>query len=120
VKRIFRVSYRTVLYRLAERPEYGKQIWQRFQYAHVSAYGRSLVREDEPERAPPADFHAAMVTSTAAGEPQRLSADDLVEDRWRRLVRAAVERDLITTSRAAELLGLDLTQTRARIAGWVD
>ena len=31
VKRIFRVSYRTVLYRLSEQEAYGKAIWQKFQ-----------------------------------------------------------------------------------------
>lgn len=120
VKRIFRVSYRTVLYRLSENHTYGSSIWQQFQIAFKAAHGRSLLKSDEPEALPPEDFQAAMVESRAAGEPKRLSADDFVEDRLSRLVRAAIERQLITVGRAAEILDENLKAMRERIASWVE
>ena len=120
VKRIFRVSYRTVLYRLSEHEAYGKKIWMKFQVAFIEGHGRSLTRSDEPEALPPADFQAAMVESRAADEPKRLSSDDFVEDRLSRLVRAALEKQFITVGRAAEILDEDLKTMRKRIASWVE
>ncbi len=120
VKRIFRVSYRTVLYRLSEQQAYGKAIWQQFQFAYKARFGQSLLKSDEPEALPPEDFNAAMVEPRAADEPKRLSDDDFVEDRLSRLVRTALEKELISVGRAAEILNLDLKSMRAVISSWVE
>lgn len=120
VKRIFRVSYRTVLYRLSEQPAYGKGIWQQFQFAYKARFGQSLLKSDEPQALPPEDFNAAFVEPRAADEPKRLSADDFVEDRLSRLVRAALEKELISVGRAAEILDVDLKTMRAVISSWVE
>jgi Zn-dependent peptidase ImmA (M78 family)/DNA-binding XRE family transcriptional regulator len=120
VKRIFRVSYRTVLYRLSEQQAYGKQIWQQFQFAYKAKFGQSLLKSDEPQALPPEDFNAAMVEPRAADEPKRLSDEDFVEDRLHRLVRTAVEKELISVGRAAEILDLDLKSMRAVISSWVE
>ncbi len=120
VKRIFRVSYRTVLYRLSEQATHGKAIWQQFQFAYKARFGQSLLKSDEPEALPPRDFNAAMVEPRAADEPNRLAADDFVEDRLSRLVRTALEKELISVGRAAEILDLDLKTMRAVISSWVE
>jgi Zn-dependent peptidase ImmA (M78 family)/DNA-binding XRE family transcriptional regulator len=120
VKRMFRVSYRTVLFRLSEQQVHGKSIWPKFQMAYRARFGRSLMKGDEPEGAPPADFSAGMVEAHAADEPKRLSSDDFVEDRVSRLVRAAVEKELISLGRAAEILNLDLKSMRAVLSTWVE
>ncbi len=120
VKRIFRVSYRTVLYRLSEQDAYGKAIWKQFQFAYKARFGQSLLKSDEREALPPEDFNAAMVEPRAADEPKRLSADDFVEDRLSRLVRTALEKELISVGRAAEILDLDLKSMRAVISSWVE
>jgi len=120
VKRIFRVSYRTVLYRLSEEDVYGKSIWQNFQVAYKARFGQSLLKSDEPKGLPPEDFNAAMVAARAADEPKRLSSDDFVEDRLYRLVRAALEKELISVGRAAEILDVDLKTMRESIAAWVE
>src|SRR5712691_2613872 len=120
VKRIFRVSYRTVLYRLSEQDAYGKAIWQQFQVAYKARFGQSLSKSDEPQRLPPEDFNAAMVEPRAADEPKRLSSEDFVEDRLSRLVRAALEKELISVGRAAEILNVDLKTMRAVISTWVE
>jgi Zn-dependent peptidase ImmA (M78 family)/DNA-binding XRE family transcriptional regulator len=115
VKRIFRVSYRTVLYRLTEDPTYGNAIWQRFQVAYKARFGESLRRSDEPQPLSPGAFAAVR----AADEPRRLSADDFVEDRLSLLVRTALESNRISLSRAAEILRLDLKKMRERVASWI-
>lgn len=115
VKRMFRVSYRTVLYRLAQTSDEGTSIWPRFQIEWKRRHGRSLLKEDEPE-ALGADAFAAGLR---ADEPDSLSAVDFTESRLRRLVRKAVEREEITLSRGAEILGLPLSQMREQSAGWI-
>ena len=119
VKRIFRVSYRTVLYRLSEREEYGKSIWPTFQVAYVRKYGVSLLKTDEPAAIGPEEFQASFVEPRAADEPGRLSPDDFVEDRLSGLVRRAVDTQRISVGRAAEILSLDLATMRERVASWV-
>jgi predicted HTH domain antitoxin len=41
-----------------------------------------------------------------------------MEDRLRGLVRKALEENKITLSRAAEILGLDITSMKAEVAAW--
>jgi hypothetical protein len=94
IKLIFRVSYRTVLYRLSEHG-YGSDLWMQFQVAHKRRFGHGLKKADEPQGLPPTDFQAAIVEPRAADEPRRLSADDFVEDRLCSLVRAAVDKQMI-------------------------
>jgi Zn-dependent peptidase ImmA (M78 family)/DNA-binding XRE family transcriptional regulator len=120
IKRIFRVSYRTVLYRLADQHAYGKGIWQQFQLAYKAKFGQSLLKTDEPQALPPEDFNTAMVEPRAADEPKRLSDEDFVEDRLHRLVRTALEKELISVGRAAEILDLDLKSMRVVISSWVE
>jgi Zn-dependent peptidase ImmA (M78 family)/DNA-binding XRE family transcriptional regulator len=115
VKRMFSVSYRTVLYRLAQTSDEGAGIWRRFQIEWKRRHGRSLLKEDEPE-ALGADAFAAGLR---ADEPERLSVMDFTESRLRRLVRNAIERGEITLSRGAEILGLSLSQMREQSAGWI-
>jgi Zn-dependent peptidase ImmA (M78 family)/DNA-binding XRE family transcriptional regulator len=119
IKRIFRVSYRTVLYRLSEHG-YGSDLWMQFQVAHKRRFGHGLKKADEPHGLLPTDFRAAIVEARAADEPRRLSSDDFVEDRLCSLVRAAVDKQIISVGRAAEILGVDLRTMREHVASWVD
>jgi Zn-dependent peptidase ImmA (M78 family)/DNA-binding XRE family transcriptional regulator len=119
IKRIFRVSYRTVLYRLSEHG-HGSDLWMQFQVAHKRRFGHGLKKSDEPQGLPPADFQSSMVEPRAADEPKRLSSDDFVEDRLCSLVRTAVDKQMISVGRAAEILGVDLRTMREHVASWVD
>jgi Zn-dependent peptidase ImmA (M78 family)/DNA-binding XRE family transcriptional regulator len=115
VKRIFQVSYKTVLYRLSERD--GNSIWGRFQAAYKARTGKTLKIMDEPEGLPPDTFlHMSEVLRSQ--EPESLSASDFIEDRLSKLVRIAIERDEITLSRGAEILRLDLDDMRERVSSW--
>ncbi len=115
VKRIFRVSYKTVLYRLVETGRADKSIWQQFQAQHKRHFGKTLKKADEPHALNGREF--AWNWSSAA-EPDGLSASDFVEDRLSRLVRSALEKEVITTGRAAEILGVTREEMRLRAREW--
>jgi Zn-dependent peptidase ImmA (M78 family)/DNA-binding XRE family transcriptional regulator len=97
VKRIFHVSYKTVLYRVAETRNV-KNIWARFQAEYKNMHGSTLGAKDEPDRLREADF---------------------VTDRLRRLVRDAYEAGQITIERAADILDQDVATMRRDAGSWV-
>lgn len=119
VKRMFRVSYKTVLYRLSETTPEGASIWPRFQMEWKRRFGRSLLKEDEPQALAADAFAAGYPEEHRADEPERLSAIDFAESRLLGLVRKAVEREDITLARGAEILDLSLPQMRDLSAAWV-
>jgi len=116
VKRIFQVSYKTVLYRLSEK--YGNSIWGKFQGAYKLRTGKTLSIADEPEALAPDKFHQSPEILRSQ-EPDSLSSSYFMEDRLSRLVRNAIEKDQITMSRGAEILGLDLEEMRETVSSWV-
>lgn len=118
IKRIFRVSYRTVLFRLREMGVYDDKIWARFQYEHQQRTGRTLCRADEPAPLSCEAFTATPSELLRAGEPQPLLPSDFVEDRLNRVVRKAVESGGITLSRAAQVLQISLGDMRKLSASW--
>ena len=120
VKRIFRVSWQTVLYRVAlGLPEADRsKIWPRFYSAYKRRYGSSLTRRSEPEPLDP-DHFTGRPADRVADEPSRLVDDDFREDRPSRLVRLAVDQKEISLGRAAEILGIELTAMRDLANSWV-
>ena len=56
VKRIFRVSYKTVLYRLVRSGWERSDIWRAFQRQHRSHFGKTLREADEPEALRTSEF----------------------------------------------------------------
>ncbi|HEX4961702.1 MAG TPA: ImmA/IrrE family metallo-endopeptidase, partial [Thermoanaerobaculia bacterium] len=119
VKRMFRVSYRTVLYRLGETGRFGTGVWRSFQAEYQRRHGRTLLKDDEPEALAADAFRATFPESSRAGEPEDLSPADFMEDRLLRLVRRAVESEAITLARGAEILALSLQDMRQLSASWV-
>ncbi len=119
VKRMFRVSYRTVLYRLSETSGFGTGIWRRFQGEYQLRHGRTLLKDDEPEALAADAFRATFPESSRAGEPEDLSPADFMEDRLLRLVRQAVESEAISLARGAEILGIPLQDIRQLSASWI-
>lgn len=98
IKRFFDVSYQTVLYRLSEMKvdDYGK-LTAKFLYIYINKYGKSLKKNEEP---------------------QGLTEFDFVEDYLRLLVRKCLNKELITVSRAAEILNVSLLDMRNIINSW--
>lgn len=116
VKRLFRVSYRTVLYRLVATGRRPPTLWPRFQSEYEARTGKRLRKSDEPAPLSQSEFAWNWRTS---GEPASLEPHDFIEDRLALLVRTAFEDGRITLSRAAEILRLDLLRMREVALSWV-
>lgn len=115
VKRIYRVSYKTVLHRLVESGREPKEVWRSFRVQHKRKFGKTLKKVDEPERLEAGEFRLDWSRS---GEPEGLSECDFVQDRLFRLVRSALEEDLVSLGRAAEILRMSHAQLRELAVSW--
>ena len=98
VKKVFNVSYRTVLYRLSEKGiDYGeaqKYIYNQFRARHGHAMGGKT-------------------------EPYPVGSDyPFVARRLDNLVRKAIERELISISRGAGILGITPLEMHDMIRDW--
>ena len=110
VKRIFRVSYQTVLFRLVELGQADpKKVWMNFKFRCKQRYGIPLTKKFEPE---------ALVEAERRLEPKHLDDLDFVEDRLFGLIRKAIESEKITLSRGAEILGISQNDMRNMVASW--
>lgn len=105
VKRIFHVSYKTVLFRLIESGIANQSIWAKFAQDYRRRTGRKLPFKEEPMALDPS-------------EPFGLKPFDFQEGRFNRLVRKAVESDFISLSRGAEMLGIGVRDMRDILANW--
>ena len=115
VKHIFRVSYKTVLYRLVQSRRETSNVWRSFQSQHRAHFGKMLPKADEPQGIGKSEFAWSW---PRAGEPAGLTRHDFMEDRLHRLVRLAVERERISLGRAAEILGRDREDMRRLATEW--
>jgi Zn-dependent peptidase ImmA (M78 family)/DNA-binding XRE family transcriptional regulator/predicted HTH domain antitoxin len=119
LKRIFRVSWKSVLYRIASQSPDGAKLWPRFQWEYKSLTGRTLGKADEPDGLVAEDFRSVRPSAKIADEPEHLVEGDFMEDRLSRLVRKAVEDEEISLGRAAEILRIDLEEMRELSNSWV-
>ena len=119
IKRIFHVSWKTVVYRLVQLGHLHDKAWAQFQAQYKAKHGRTLTRAEEPHVADAEYFSGAMVAIRSGNEPNQLSSSEFQEDRLRRLVRKALEEERITLSRAAEILGRSMTEMRELTRSWV-
>jgi len=119
VKRIFRVSYLTVLYRLQEM-DVGVNVWKLFQNSYRQRYGCGVAKIEEPAALEKSDYRASFPESSRAKEPDVLSPTDFKEDRLWGLVRRAVEAGEISLSRGAEILNLPLSEMRQLRQTWME
>jgi Zn-dependent peptidase ImmA (M78 family)/DNA-binding XRE family transcriptional regulator len=117
LKRIYRVSYKTVMYRVHELGM--TDVWWRFQAEAKRRTGRSLLKVDEPAALPPGAFLGAAAESRKGSEPTQLTEYDFLSDRRQRLVREAIEGEVISMGRAAEILGVPLRTMRQIAGSWV-
>jgi Zn-dependent peptidase ImmA (M78 family)/DNA-binding XRE family transcriptional regulator len=105
VKRIFRVSYKTVLSRHIEYGDADNSIWKKFNIAYQRRFNRRLSFKEEP-----------MGMDTA--EPFGMQRFDFFEDRFSRLAREAVEKDKISLSRGAEMLRIGIEEMQELLRDW--
>jgi len=118
VKRVFGVSYKTVLHRIIEATG-DKDLWRRFNNFYRERTGQTLPHQFEPVALPGTAFEPYGPEPHGSHEPKKLVDADFAEARLPRLVREAVERQVITLSRAAEILGLPLADMRRLSRAWV-
>jgi len=120
-KRIFRVSYAVVLYRLWSEAIEDNRIYAFFNAEYHRRTGQRLGKEIEPRGLSPDVFlHNWFESPKASGpEPEGLSRYDFFEDRLSSLVRRAIEQEKISISRGAEILRYDLDKMRELVASWV-
>ncbi|MDD3643827.1 MAG: XRE family transcriptional regulator [Candidatus Krumholzibacteria bacterium] len=107
IKRLFNVSYKTVLHRLIDEEIADGSIFSMFIKSYNERHDRRLEFREEPE-----------AYLTAREEPSLLDRADFVEDRLSRLVMKAVEENMISMSRGAEILGMSVSELRERVAEW--
>lgn len=123
VKRVFRVSWRTVLYRLTEGlsdPNQRRRLWIHFAKAYQQRNSKVLLKMDEPEGVS-ADVYRALCDLHKAGpEPAGMDRHDFQGDRLWRLVRQAIMSGEITLSRGAEILGIKLNDMRDLAESWAN
>ncbi len=105
IKRIFRVSYKTVLFRLIEMGKADSNVWKQFNIAYKQLTGKRLAFKDEP-------------VGLRAREPYNLDDMDFISDRFHRLIRIALDEDKISLSRAAELMRISVSQMMNKILIW--
>lgn len=105
VKRIFHVSYKTVLFRLIQRGQADSTLWAYFNNAYRRQFNRSLGYKEEPARINPA-------------EPFSLLPFEFYEYRFSSLVREAIEKEKISLSRGAEMLRLSVEEMLERVSCW--
>lgn len=114
VKRIFHVSYRTVLRRLCETGQASAKVYGAFQAQHKRRFKTTLKKTDEPDGLGVSKFDARY----ALEEPERLANVDFMDDRLAKLVRRAVEDAVINLGRGAEILRISLDDMRIRVREW--
>jgi Zn-dependent peptidase ImmA (M78 family)/DNA-binding XRE family transcriptional regulator len=117
LKQMFHVSYKTVLYRVQENSG-DKAIWEKFFSGYKRGYGRVPGRTEEPHALDGHALDSPAPAAKLADEPEHLPNRLFVEDRLARLVREAVEKELITLSRAAEIMRVGTRDMRAIAASW--
>jgi Zn-dependent peptidase ImmA (M78 family)/DNA-binding XRE family transcriptional regulator len=117
VKRIFRVSYKTVLYRLVESGRAKPNIWMIWNRQYKREFGRSLRRIEEPERLLESEFRESW---DRAGEPEPLTESDFQQNRLLRLARSALEHGEITLERCAAILGRSIPDMKQLVQAWSD
>jgi len=99
LKRIFKVSYKTVIMRLQQMELLDPSAWPRFHAQFKERYGYSLEGHREPFPLQTADFPPARLQLGA-------------------LVRETLEAGKLSVSRAAKILGSNIEEVRELARGW--
>jgi len=113
IKKKYKVSYLTVLVRLAQisRGLAFTDLLVDFSVAFKRKYKHDLKDHYEPE---------AIEGPVASTEEDGLSVSDLAGDRFSRMVLEALEKGEISIGRAAEMVGCSLDDMRSVVKDWQD
>ncbi|MBN2496913.1 MAG: hypothetical protein JXR96_20145 [Deltaproteobacteria bacterium] len=114
LKSIFRVSYKTVLYRYYEELGGDCRVWSTFYDEFFRLIGRRL---DQKEELLPIDSREYS-ESLRSREPDSLPSWDLRSDRLAKLVRIGLEKGVISRSLGAKALGISLSELKEWGRSW--
>jgi Zn-dependent peptidase ImmA (M78 family)/DNA-binding XRE family transcriptional regulator len=123
VKRVFRVSWRTVLFRLSEGmadPNQRKVLWIHFANAYKKINSKVLLKMDEPEGVSMDAYRDLSDLHKAGPEPAGMDRHDFQGERLWRLVHQAIKGGDITLARGAEILGIKLNEMRDLAESWAN
>ena len=123
VKRVFRVSWRTVLFRISEGmsdPNQRKGLWIHFANAYKKVNSKVLLKMDEPQGVSADAYRDLSDLHKAGPEPAGMDRHDFQGDRLWRLVRIATMGGVITLARGAEILGIKLNEMRDLAESWAN
>ena len=123
VKRVFRVSWRTVLYRLTKElsdQDLQKRLWIHFANAYKQRNRKVLLKMIEPNGIGADAYRAFPDLHKAGPEPAGMDRHDFQGDRLWRLVRQATMSRKITMTRGAEILGIRITEMRDLAESWAN
>ena len=102
LKRIYKVSYLTVLRRLIDLGYVDENIYREFAIQYKRLYDTDLKNHFEPNPL----------------EPQPMLSSDFVSERLNRLVRIAYEKQIITLNKASEILSINLSKMKDLVSSW--
>jgi len=110
IKKVFRISYKTVLKRIADllSPDAGINVYKEFAKWYKVAHGHDLKYYYEPDPLRAEEEPGGFGESISRAEYGRYQA----------LVKRALKEEYITTSRAAEMLGVSLVDMDELISSW--
>ncbi|MGM0557092.1 MAG: helix-turn-helix domain-containing protein [Myxococcota bacterium] len=121
LKRMFGVSYQTVLRRLIENRTEGDyhsnrtRVYELWAYSYERFFGTTISsKKFEPEPLAPSAFSEVA----RSNEPDQLSEMHFVEEGYRSLVRRAFDQELISLSKVSEYLQLPLSEARELVNEW--
>lgn len=117
LKRTFRVSHKTVLYRLEQSGRMSADVFALFRRQYEKYTGHTLESIDGTQAFAEGEYLFNWNRAGELGDP--LSRHDFVEDRLSRLVRESLEKEIISVGRAAEILALPLAEMRKLATSWV-
>ena len=106
-----------MVYRVASAHSDSSLVWRSFHSQYSRQYGRSLSGVEEAEGLAADPFQPTPAVRPGE-EPDHLTPNAFKEDRLRRLVREALDKEQITLSRAAEILDVSTAGMRALASSW--
>ena len=118
LKRIFRVSYKSILYRLATLFPNSGNIWLRFKSDYKKKFKKPLLLNYEPEALAKDAFRASFPEHSINVELEKLTPADFKYGRLVCLVRKALEKNKISFRRGAEILELSYLEFRELANSW--
>lgn len=110
LKRIFKVSWKTVVMRLIDKGLLGDSAWKDFYSTYSRKTGGSLKGHKEPS--------PLLASEFASEEPETLRKPDFPVNQLEALVSLALQQGKITMSRAAEAMGVSVSKMRETVKGW--